>query len=531
MTYKEIVDRFENVADIHYMIKDFGYGQLSDIKVRSQDQEADYPYMFLNPTTHNRNGVVLSYNFNLIMMDIATDEGDEHSNFLAIQSKCTQYIDDVIAEIYYGFTDKPEMNMSNINYTVFKERFQDSVAGVTATITIDVPTPINQCIAPIAPPASPPVDCVLSEWSEYSFCIDDIQFRTRTIVQQPEGAGVPCGELIEFRSCVVEPCNLICSVANINQPQIFDSELFGSPIMADIIILDTFNGWRPIAEGGNFYTPQTFDALTWTISGVIKLYEPLALPGDVFPTPFKIEDAVTGDLYAPTLVIGWPTEMPAFGAEFPFTLIYDNIPVTNITGGFQAAIIGDDPAIPEAAVELLRGVTIEICQTGLIPPVETLIFEGNYIPRDIEYDGGALQVQQPYIVYDGLELGGYTDGVGLQVNSSGDYRIVFEAVIQNKITETFYQSQVAICPTECFIDPPLRWHVMKDLFFPLTPSEVIGFPWTFNEQTNVSFPIQYNFVVTLQALKFYKFDFSTAASPYTDPIISIVSGNIKMYKL
>jgi hypothetical protein len=322
MTYKEIVDRFETVADSHYMINDFGYGQLSDIKVRSQDQEADYPYMFLNPTTHNRNGVVLSYNFNLIMMDIATDEGDEHSNFLAIQSKCTQYIDDVIAELYYGYQDKPEINMSNINYTVFKERFQDSVAGVTATITIDVPTPINLCIAPIAPPPVPPVP----------------------------------------------------------------------------------------------------------------------------------------------------------------------------------------------------------------PATELLIFEGNYIPRNIEYDGGALQVQQPYIVYDDLELGGGQNGVELQINFGGDYRIVFDAVVQNKITETFYQSQVAICPTECFIDPPLRWHLMKDIFFPNTPTEVIGFPWTFNAQTNVDIPVQYDFIVTLQALKYYKFDFSTTASPYTDPIISIVSGSIKMYK-
>lgn len=156
MTYKEIVDRFQTVANEHYMIKDFGYGQLSDIKTQSQDLEADYPYMFLNPASHTRNGVIMKYNFNLIMMDIAGDEDSEFSNFLAIQSKCTQYIDDVIAEMYYGFTDKPEINMSNITYTPFKERFQDAVAGVTAVITIDVPTPINRCTAPF-PSALPPV--------------------------------------------------------------------------------------------------------------------------------------------------------------------------------------------------------------------------------------------------------------------------------------------------------------------------------------------------------------------------------------
>ena len=454
MTYKEIVDRFETVADSHYMINDFGYGQLSDIKVRSQDQEADYPYMFLNPTTHNRNGVVLSYNFNLIMMDIATDEGDEFSNFLAIQSKCTQYIDDVIAELYYGYQDKPEINMSNINYTVFKERFQDSVAGVTATITIDVPTPINLCIAPIAPPPVPPVDCVLSEWSEYSFCVDDIQFRTRTIVQQPEGAGVPCGELIEFRACVPEPCNLIASVANINNPQIFDSELFGSPIGADTIILDTYNGWRPIAEGGNFYQPKTFDPLTWTISGVIRLYEPLVLPGDVFPTPFKIEDQSTGNIYTPTLVIGWPTEMPAFGAEFPFTLIFDNIPVTNITGGFQAAIIGDDPAIQEASIELLKGVTIEICQTGVITPVvptyEALVYSNTTTTQlantnaafifqteasdEAYFIGGAFSNFYGQQVVDFLSVVSFE---GTMTYAPGFDPSMFQLAIYNQVTDLF----------------------------------------------------------------------------------------------
>jgi len=530
MTYKEIVDRFKSVADSHYMIKDFGYGQLSDIKVHSQDQEADYPYMFLNPTTHNRNGVVLSYNFNLIMMDIATDEDDDLSNFLAIQSKCTQYIDDVIAEMYYGYSDKPEINYSNISYTTFKERFQDSVAGVTATITIDVPTPINQCIAPIAPPPVPPVDCIVSEWSEWSLCVNELQFRTRTVIQEPAGAGVPCGDLIEIRSCVPEPCNLICEVALLNQSQIFNPETGLSPLMADTIILDTYNGWRPLNEGGNFYMPKTFDSLTWTITGVVKLWAPDLLPGDTFPLPFTIEDVSNQTIYLPSLVIGWPTEMPEIGAEFPFTLIYDNLPVNSITSGWQAVIMQDTP-LPQAAVEILPGVVIEICQTGVVPPPQTLIFDGDYIANPIFYDGIPLQVQQPYNVYDSLELGAYTDGVGLQVNSTGEYRIVFDAILQNEITEAFYQSQVAICPTECFIDPPLRWHVMKDLFFPLTPSEVIGFPWTFDTQTGVNIPVTYNFTVTLQALKFYKFDFSTAASPFEGAIISMISGNIKMYKL
>ena len=57
-TYKQIVDLFKSAALNHLMIQDFGYGQLSDIKTRNEsqdgDQEVDYPYAFLNPTTHQR---------------------------------------------------------------------------------------------------------------------------------------------------------------------------------------------------------------------------------------------------------------------------------------------------------------------------------------------------------------------------------------------------------------------------------------------------------------------------------------------
>ena len=36
----------------------------------------------------------------------------------------------------------------SVNLTPFKERFQDTVAGMTATIEIEVTKPINKCIAP-----------------------------------------------------------------------------------------------------------------------------------------------------------------------------------------------------------------------------------------------------------------------------------------------------------------------------------------------------------------------------------------------
>ena len=156
MTYKEIINRFRTVTESHYMLQDFGYGQLSDLKTQSQlgpeEQGVDYPYLFLLPGTSNRQGPVMNYSFNMIVMDMARgEEGDQFDNYITIQSQCQQYIDDVLANLYYYYKDQPEINLTNISYTPFKEKYQDELAGMTASITISVPTPLNECIAPFGP--------------------------------------------------------------------------------------------------------------------------------------------------------------------------------------------------------------------------------------------------------------------------------------------------------------------------------------------------------------------------------------------
>ena len=156
MTYQEIVNRIQSVVNQHWMLADFGYGDLSDLKTRFENtsgdtqNQANYPYLFLNPATHTRNLTTMTYNFNMIVMDMARGEVDDqpYNNMLAIQSQCQQYIDDVLAQLYYGFQDQPEVLRTNVQYNPFNERFQDEVAGMTCSLSIEVPTPLNQCDAP-----------------------------------------------------------------------------------------------------------------------------------------------------------------------------------------------------------------------------------------------------------------------------------------------------------------------------------------------------------------------------------------------
>lgn len=150
MTYKELVDSIQTITEDHYMIQDFGYGQVSDIKNSGDQTQADYPYAFMVPNAHTRGERSITYRFNLIMMEMVLDD-----DYLSTQSVCGEYLDDILAEIKYGLLQL-DTNV-NVSLTPFKERFQDEVAGMTAFLEIEIPQALNLCIAPFKPA---PIPCL-----------------------------------------------------------------------------------------------------------------------------------------------------------------------------------------------------------------------------------------------------------------------------------------------------------------------------------------------------------------------------------
>ena len=174
MTYKEIIDKIASVCRSHDIIREFGYGAISDLKTLNTEANANvfddseyaesqtlYPYVFLNPTQSTRTSQMISYRFNMIVMDTVLDNGLEllpnpedidqrdppYGQTLQVQSDCAQYVDDIIAALRFGTDMQMDVQLS-VNLTPFKERFADTVAGMTATIEVEVTKPINKCIAP-----------------------------------------------------------------------------------------------------------------------------------------------------------------------------------------------------------------------------------------------------------------------------------------------------------------------------------------------------------------------------------------------
>lgn len=148
MTYYEIVNRIQEVVQDHEILVDFGYGALTDIKTVDEDTRVNYPYAFLNPTQSTRTAQSIVYRFNLIVMEVVQDDPTQKfSGYLKAQSNCQQYIDDILSRLRFHYTDQVDLTL-NVSLTPFKERFQDTVAGMTATLEIEIPNRLNECIAP-----------------------------------------------------------------------------------------------------------------------------------------------------------------------------------------------------------------------------------------------------------------------------------------------------------------------------------------------------------------------------------------------
>ena len=83
MTYQEIVDNFKGICDAHEIIREFGYGAISDIKTMNVDAtnsivgttdyaetQTLYPYVYLVPQQSTRTSQAITYRFNMIVMEI-----------------------------------------------------------------------------------------------------------------------------------------------------------------------------------------------------------------------------------------------------------------------------------------------------------------------------------------------------------------------------------------------------------------------------------------------------------------------------
>lgn len=148
--YFDLVSSMRKLSLDHKMINSFYYGFLSDIKF-NDIQQISYPYMFLLPTNHTYTTNVITYRFNMLIMDIVKNKTSfdiqDFDNYLIIQSNCLEYGLDILSFIDKNISIKIDFNKT-FDITTFVERFDDELSGATFTIEFQVPTKLNLCDAP-----------------------------------------------------------------------------------------------------------------------------------------------------------------------------------------------------------------------------------------------------------------------------------------------------------------------------------------------------------------------------------------------
>jgi hypothetical protein len=72
---------------------------------------------------------------------------------------------------------------------------------------------------------SGPIDCLVSDWSNWGRCINGIQTRTKTIITPATNGGQPCPQLVETRNCSDESSNPVdCAVSDWNIGQCINGQ-------------------------------------------------------------------------------------------------------------------------------------------------------------------------------------------------------------------------------------------------------------------------------------------------------------------
>ena len=298
MTYKELVDRIEDTVLRHKMLTDFGYGQLSDIKVLDDDGDgADYPYAFLLPTGASRSNNAMTYNFSLILMEMALNP----TQILKVQSDCIQYLNDIVADLRFDDTFRGDVNLTQA-IQVFRERFQDEVAGATASIQIVVEDTISAC--------------------------DDI----------------------------VPTYNQVVQVQNSSEYTRDPDTSGNNPLTFNVDILNDGN-W----QNTNFYRVHSDITATYKFEWTQQVKFDVPVGGEIIPEAPALWESRSLIANAPTSISGWPTMVTDPNRVYNITATYEFTPEdTPFNDELGLVILLDDPTQQEVRVTFLADGTLKI---------------------------------------------------------------------------------------------------------------------------------------------------------------------------
>ena len=141
MTLNNVIQVIENLGNAHQQIKTTFYGNAFDFLSKGTDNV--YPALFFDLTGASINGKTSTINFTLFFCDRVLPEQSNEQEVLSDQLLTAQ---DIIAQLHDNNFDF--IMQDSVTLDFFTEDTPEYLAGVSATISLDLPYLQNRCEVP-----------------------------------------------------------------------------------------------------------------------------------------------------------------------------------------------------------------------------------------------------------------------------------------------------------------------------------------------------------------------------------------------
>ena len=160
ISFRNVVGYLETIAEKHFEINSFHSGQLDEVDINKLGA-TDYIILYAEPGTVVVDRGVLTYNFSIYVMDMINEEVGDDPNRQRVgrvdtYSETLNIMQDVINEFHQNLYSTSWVNNDvvlslPINAEPFTARFDNTLTGWSANLSVQVPNQNNLCIVPITP--------------------------------------------------------------------------------------------------------------------------------------------------------------------------------------------------------------------------------------------------------------------------------------------------------------------------------------------------------------------------------------------
>lgn len=190
---------FEQFANNHLQIKDFGYGDLSEI---SSSQATQYPLFWVSPQPSSISGNEITYNFNILIGD-RLEDGD--GNKVEVESDTFQIGLDLLATL--NINRDVDLDKNN-TLTPFIHDFKDRIAGHLITLSVTADFDYNECAVPTTGTPTPPTSsCPVAIITINGVAYGSASSGGTEDISVVDGNGTPVGSLVSGNWVVTSTCS------------------------------------------------------------------------------------------------------------------------------------------------------------------------------------------------------------------------------------------------------------------------------------------------------------------------------------